>query len=115
MNINMKSGTVSINGRSYTGTSVSIKDGKVIVDGKPQDGAPLAGPISVQVMGDCNLIECGSGDVTVSGTVRGDVKTISGDVRCGDVGGGIQAISGNVNCGHVAGSTHTVSGNINKK
>lgn len=112
MNIAMKNGSIIINGQSYTGSSFVIDGGKIIIDGKQQDGAPLAGPISVVVNGDCAWIELGSGSISVAGRVRGDVKTGSGSVRCGDVEGNIHTGSGDVSCGVVAGSVKTGSGDI---
>ena len=114
MNISIKSGNVTINGRTYSGRSFSINDGRVVVDGKPQDGERLVGPISVHVNGDCDSVECESGDVTVMGLVRGSAKTVSGDIRCADVGGSVQTVSGDVSCGNVAGSVGTVSGDIKR-
>lgn len=78
MNITMKNGRVCIDGRDFTGKSISISGNQVIVDGVPQDGT-LAGPITVNVVGDVESLTTGSGDVYILGKV-GQVRTGSGDV-----------------------------------
>ena len=114
MQITMKDGSIVINGKSYTGNNISIVSDKVIVDGKEQGGS-LTGPITVSVAGDCAWIELGSGNISIAGRCRGDVKTGSGDVKCGDVGGDVQTGSGDVSCGSVTGSVRTGSGDILRK
>lgn len=97
MNINLKGSRtqVTIGGRTFTGRSVSIVNGKVIVDGKEQDGQ-LVGPVSVTVNGDVDVVDNPSGTVTVTGVV-GTVKTMSGDVTCGTIGGSASTMSGDIN------------------
>ena len=51
MRISMKNGRVEIDGRSFSGSNLSITNGKVTVDGVVQDGG-LTGPINVTVHGD---------------------------------------------------------------
>jgi len=105
------SGTsVTIDGRTFSGRSISITGDKVIVDGVEQLGT-LVGPISVVVNGNADSIETTSGKVQVEGSA-GRVKTMSGDVRCGDVQGDVGTMSGNVTCGAIAGSVKTMSGDI---
>lgn len=114
MQINMKgSGSVNINGRTFTGRSIQISGDKVIVDGVEQSGS-LVGPVSVQVNGDVERLESGSGSVTVQGAT-GSVKTASGDVRCGDVQGSVSTMSGDVTCGKISGSAKTMSGDITSR
>ena len=37
-----------------------------------------------------------SGDVEIHGDVNGDVKTMSGDVDCGNVAGDVSSMSGDI-------------------
>lgn len=107
----MNNGKVTINGKSYSGSNVQIRDGVVIVDGKNQEGI-LQGPITVFVEGDAHNIETQSGDITARDV--GSIQTTSGDVSCGNVNGNIQTTSGDVSCGDVGGSIKTMSGDINR-
>lgn len=102
--------SVTINGQTFTGNSVSIVNGKVTIDGVAQ-GESLAGPITVTVNGNAESIETESGDVTVTGNA-GAVKTMSGDVTCAAVSGNVKTMSGSVHCQDVAGSVETMSGKI---
>ncbi|NWA11922.1 hypothetical protein [Pseudomonas gingeri] len=110
MKISMGNGSVSIDGRTFSGRSVVINGDQVVVDGVVQEGA-LVGPISVVVTGDAESIEMGSGSVDVTGSV-GRVKTISGNVRCGEVSGDVGTISGDFTCPAIAGNVKTTSGDI---
>lgn len=94
-----------------TSKNVTIKNGRVIVDGK--DVTPESKEIIIKVEGNieklevyaCNKVEVKgevgtiktmSGDVKVSGNVNGDIKTMAGDIDCGSVSGDISTISGDV-------------------
>lgn len=114
MNINMKGrGSVTIDGRTFTGRSITISGDKVIVDGVEQSSS-LVGPVSVQVNGDVERLESSSGNVTVQGAA-GSVKTTSGDVRCGDVQGSVNTMSGDVTSGKISGSVSTMSGDVTSR
>lgn len=114
MRINLKgNGNVTIDGRSFTGRSVTIVNDKVVVDGVEQDGQ-LVGPVSVTVNGDADVVDNPTGTVTVTGAV-GTIKTMSGDVHCKDVSGSVSTMSGDVTCGSIGGSASTMSGDINRR
>ena len=111
MRINLKgNGNVNIDGRKFTGRSVTIVNDKVVVDGVEQDGQ-LIGPVSVTVNGDADVVDNPTGTVTVTGAV-GTIKTMSGDVHCKDVSGSVSTMSGDVTCGSIGGSASTMSGDI---
>ena len=113
MNIKMSgSASVTIDGKTFTGTNINIENGKVIVDGKKQDG-DLVGDINVTVEGDVKELRNGSGKVIAKNV--GTLSTGSGNVSCVDVKGSVSTGSGNVNCREVGGSVRTGSGNINRK
>jgi len=84
-------GTIIVNGKWFAGSSVAIRDGKVVIDGKVQDGE-LHGDVDVQAVdGDSGRAEC---VVSVRGTeVRGEVAG-GGAVSAGArAGGGIRAVA----------------------
>lgn len=109
-------GEVSINGQTYTGNTISINNGSVYVDGDLVGGAGslLNVPkIEVYVMGDCDSVDAGSGNITVAGAV-GSADTGSGNISVtGDINGDCDTGSGNITCkGSIAGKAKTGSGNI---
>lgn len=110
MQIKTSGSSVTIDGRTFSGRTISINGDKVVIDGVEQDGT-LAGPISVVVNGDADSIETRSGNVEVSGSA-GRIKTMSGDVRCGNVSGDVGTMSGDVTCSAISGNTKTMSGDI---
>lgn len=103
--------TISVNGVTYSGgRSVTITNGRVVVDGK--DLTPDAKDIRIEVSGNVeNITADACNSITVNGSV-GEVSTQSGDVKCGDVVGSVSVMSGDVRCGSVGGSVKTMSGDI---
>lgn len=108
-----KSSRLQINGREFSGHNIRLDGNKVVVDGVIQDGE-LVGDIKIDIHGDVERLDSGSGDVTISGSC-GVVQTMSGDVECGDVSGNIKTMSGDVTCGAVGGRINTMSGDITHK
>ena len=112
MNFNMRSkSSIVIDGREFSGKSVSISNGKVTIDGVKQDG-DLVGDINITVNGDVEFLEneCG----TVSAQSVTTIKTMSGNVKCGEVKGSIKTMSGDVTCSDVSGNISTISGDIDR-
>ena len=102
-------GNCSINGVVYSGSSIQIANGKVVIDGVPQ-GETLSSPkISIVVNGNAGEVHTNSGSVSVTGDAV-HVKTVSGDVSCGNVTQGVQTVSGDVYCSTLQGGFSTVSG-----
>lgn len=109
MKLNIRNGVTVINGQTYKGSCIQVSNGRVIVDGVEQ-GVEAGPTIDIQVHGNVEALELENG--TVRANSAGSVKTVSGDVTCGEVGGSIKTVSGDVNTGAVAGSVSTVSGDI---
>jgi len=112
MNIFSSKGTITINGKTYTGNDVSINNGQVIIDGVVQEEIKEH-VIHVVVNGGIDSISMGSGSVTAN-TV-GSVKTGSGDVECDDIRGDVKTGSGSVRCKQISGNVKTGSGNVIQK
>jgi DUF4097 and DUF4098 domain-containing protein YvlB len=111
MSVRVTAGTrVNIDGRDLVGRSIVINGDKVTVDGVEQPGS-LVGPVSVTVYGNVESLDGAMASVGVSGSC-GAVKTMSGDVRCGDVSGDVSTMSGDVTCGRIGGAVKTRSGDI---
>jgi len=109
MQITMKNGSTVINGTSYRGTNIQITGQRVIVDGIDQN-ADLGPVIDVQVHGDVESLDLEAG--TVKAESVGTIKTVSGDVQCGNVSGPVSTVSGDVEAGAVSGPVSTVSGDV---
>lgn len=113
MNISISSGSVTINGETYYGSSVSIVGDKVIVDGKEQTTVESK-KIDVTVNGNVDSLSDFSG-IVVCENITGDVKTVSGFVSVtGTITGNVKTVSGSVQANSINGSVKTVSGNISK-
>lgn len=101
---------VNINGKSYAGRSVTVINGKVVIDGV--DVTPDAKHIDIIVDGDIDKLNVDMCDKLM---VKGNVNTLastSADVECGDVTGSINTVSGDIECGNVGGSVTTTSGDV---
>lgn len=126
---------IIINGRVIhaEGSSVSIINGKVLVNGKQisnldeiQDkevNISISGDVQnlevdyctqVNLTGNAKSVRTQSGDIEISGNVDGDVSSMSGDISCGDVAGNVRTASGDVECGNVTGNVKTVTGDISR-
>lgn len=114
MDISNINGTIVINGRKFSGKSVSITNGKIVIDGKPVDSDISEKEINVTIEGNCENVENGSGYITVKGDVLGFVRAGSGNINCGDVKGSVSTGSGDVKCGKVEGGVSTGSGDIKR-
>lgn len=67
----------------------------------------------IHVNGNVKRINSTTGDIKVSGSVSGDVETVSGDIDIdGNVDGNVKTVSGDVDCLDVSGRVSTMSGNI---
>jgi hypothetical protein len=106
--------SVTINGVSFKGNNVTIINGKVIIDGKDQ--TPDAKNITIHVNGDISKLSVDICDsLSVTGNVN-ELSTVSGDVSVGgSVGQNVKTVSGDVKCGDIAGKVTTVSGDIKNK
>lgn len=137
---NIKTQTImkrfSINGRSIqisgSGNCVVVDGNRVIINGKKVSDLNeirekeiyivIEGEVSklnvdccekIEVNGNVESIEAGSGDIHAN-DVKGNVKTVSGDIECdGSIGGSASTVSGDIECGgSIGGSASTMSGNI---
>lgn len=124
-------GTITVNGNSYVGNSLRIKNGKIIIDGKETDNIKDLPKVEITVQGDvesikvdtCDFIKVDgnahaitttSGDIEIKGSVTDFVSTTSGEVKCHDILGNVTTISGDVTGRVIQGNVKTVSGDINR-
>jgi cytoskeletal protein CcmA (bactofilin family) len=106
------SNQININGVTYYGNSITIKNNKVIVDGDDVSGDfKIDQPISIT--GNIENLTVASADVKVSGDVE-SIKTQSGDVDVfGNVSGNVSTQSGDIKVkGNITGNAKTMSGDI---
>lgn len=129
MNVKMSAGgSITIDGKTFNGKSITIQGNKVIVDGVEQEGS-LVGDINVVVNGDAESVKNVHGTITVHGKAGvienvhgaincakgavGSVESSNGNIHCGDVNGNVSTTHGSVTCGKISGSVKTTFGNIN--
>lgn len=121
--------TINVNGVSYTGKSVVVTNGRIVIDGK--DATPLNDKIihiningdvndlhvdackTVSITGNAGSVAIGAGDIHC-GDITGDVHTGSGDIQCLNVGGDVSTGSGDITCKNVIGNVRTGCGDINR-
>lgn len=104
-------GNIKINGVSYVGDSLVVKNNKIFIDGKEQEidsktiNISVTGNIDnmlvdscqkISIKGDVNTLKTMSGDVEIEGIINGSVSTMSGDVDCGNVLGSVSTLSGDI-------------------
>lgn len=102
---------ITINGKTYTGDSISIKNGNITIGGnvvvvdEKIINISVDGNVSKVVVdaceqctinGDAGSVSTMSGDVEIRGDVNGNVKTMSGDVKCGRIEGDVSTMSGDI-------------------
>ena len=105
---------ITINGNIYSGNSIVVTNGKVVINGK--DATPENKEINISVVGNIEQLKVDACNrVSVEGSVK-SISTQSGDVEVtGDVDGNISTMSGDVDCGMVGGSISTMSGDVKHK
>lgn len=105
-------GTVTIDGRTFTGNTITMQNGRILVDGKDitdQTGVDMKTVLEVRVTGDIENLSCEK-SVTVVGAVTGNIDA-RGSVNCDNVGGDIKA-GGSVNADDVKGNVYA-NGSVN--
>ena len=112
----IKGGIIQINDKTFKGSTMVIQNNQVIIDGIVVDDPIFESrTINIQINGDVGEIYTEAADVTVSGSVTGDVETASGKISCGDVQGDATTMSGDIKCGVVHGDVSTMSGDIRRR
>ena len=106
--------TMQINGKTYKGSNITIKNRKVIVDGVEQEGDQLGYNISVVIHGDVGHIENANGNVDAREVVN-SISTSNGEVTCANVGGDVSTVNGDIECGNVSGKVSTINGDISRR
>jgi hypothetical protein len=103
--------TVTINGKTYTGSSVAVTNNKVYIDGILQDAGEEK-QIIISVGGDVQALSVDAcTKISITGNC-GSVQSASGDIACGNVSGNVLTVSGDVKAKNISGSVKTVSGDI---
>jgi hypothetical protein len=100
--------SVVIDGKSFNGNNITIRNGRVTVDGVTQDGT-LHGVVEVRVVeGVLAKLEC---DASVTcGDVCGSVSA-GGSVTCNNVGGHVSA-GGSVRAAGKTGGNTSAGGSV---
>ena len=104
---------IVIGNKTFTGNNITVSNNQIIIDGKDvTDSLPEQKTYNIEVTGDIQTLNVDAcNNLTVKGTV-GSIKTLSGDVDCGDVTGSVTTMSGDVECKNISGSVSTMSGKI---
>lgn len=110
---------ITINGKTYQGSSVNITNNKVIIDGEEVDDVSKEPVVYIDVYPDkgskVENVNTVSGDITIHGNAT-SIKTTSGDVLVnGNISGNINTVSGDVKADNIDGNINTVSGDIIEK
>lgn len=103
---------ITINGKIYSGNSISVNNDIVIIDGKRVDdddkkviNIKVEGNIEtldvdycdeINITGDCKTVTSKNGNIQVKGNVSGDVTSKNGNIVCRDVTGDVETKNGNI-------------------
>lgn len=101
---------ININGMSYSGSNISIVNGKIIVNG--EDLTPDSKEISINVEGDIDFLNV---DHCKTISILGNVKIIksgSGNISCDSIHEGASTGSGDIDVNNITGNVKTGSGNV---
>lgn len=107
--------SITINGKSYNGKNITIKNNKVLIDGVVQESDEKT--INVTVTGNVEILDVDSCDlITVNGSAN-SVKSANGSIKIGgDVTGNVSTTNGSVKVGKsISGNANTVNGSISKE
>lgn len=124
---------ITINGKSYNGDSIRIRNNVIEINGVVVNDYENSKTINITVDGDvekldvdvCTTVDIkgnvgslntSSGSVNVVGNVTNGATTVSGRIKIsGDQTGSIKTVSGDVECGNVSGDIKTVSGDVTRR
>ncbi len=104
---------IKINGKTYEGDAVSIKNGQVTIDNKVVQEHETK--ITIEVLGNIKTLaadHCSKIDIYGS---CGSVNTVSGDIKCKNIEGNVNTVSGDIDAIKISGSINTVSGDVNEQ
>lgn len=110
-------GTIWVNGKSYTGSALSISNNKVVVDGVEQvvGSTENENTYNIKIEGNADVVNVGGcGNVDIDGDA-GHVSNVSGDIKISGNSTKTSSVSGNISvAGSVSGWINTVSGSVSK-
>ena len=92
------------------GQNVQINGNQITIDGKTYTKDEKT---SIHVVGGVGSIEVkGYADIKIEGSVKGNVSTTAGDIKCGDVVGDVSTMNGDVDC-KTCQKASTMNGDVN--
>lgn len=111
--------SVTINGRTYPGNNLSMKNNKIFIDGKEikdiekkETEKEILFVIEGNIEGD---LEVERGNVEIKGDVKNCVKVDTGNVTIkGNISGNVSVDCGNISAKKIEGTAKTDCGNISK-
>jgi hypothetical protein len=112
MNITNINGKITVNGKTYKGNDVYVRNNEIYIDGKMVDKATT---IQITINGNVGEIDNGTGDITINGNVTGNISNDVGDIKCGNVGGNVSNDVGDIECCNVEGKASTCVGDVKRK
>lgn len=88
---------MTINGETFEfeNGNVSLKNGKIIVDGKEFKDVGNAHS-DIVIYGNVGSITTTNGDIVINGDVNGDITTVNGDIKAHTITGKIKTTNGDV-------------------
>ena len=103
--------TITVNGRSFKGSSLSIVNGTIVIDGK-KVLEPVEKEIIVTITGDVKDLYLDSGKITMEGDV-GRLEVNHGKVEMtGDVKENVSVKHGNLSCDNIYSDVEVNHGNV---
>lgn len=101
--------TVTINGKTYKGTNVSVVNDEVIIDGNKVESGTR---INITIIGDAESVSLQTGDISIKGNVT-TLKCQTGDINIeGNVLGNVSLQTGDISCKQISGNASTHCGDM---
>ena len=124
------SSKISINGTTFSGKSINIKNNKILIDGLnvTPDNKIITILVNgnvdilqtdvcetIKIAGDVKDLSLSAGNIEVIGDCHRDVKTSAGNIKCENVTGNVSTGSGDITCENISGSAKAMCGDINRR
>lgn len=104
--------SVTINGKTFNGSSISINKNNIVIDGNTIESTPN---INITIIGNAESVSLQTGELTIKGNIT-TLKCQTGDINIeGNILGNVSLQTGDITCNEIHGNASTHCGDIISK